>query len=737
MRQQIVNLSNVVISYGVIILAFLTPLFFLPTTSEFYEFNKQTLLVGGAVFLLLIWAIKMVAQRRFLITRTPLDLPLIIFALIYVLATIFSTDWFVSLAGFYPRFWGSTVSILSLIILYFTAVSNLRSRTLVTNALLALVIGTVVAALLNILHFFGLYVFSETWAQNRSWTPLASVNNLAFLISLVIPLTIGLLIYFKETTIRAFLTACLIILFGSFVAINLLGAWIALFFGALASLLFWNKISLDNEAKTSLIVTGVFWIFAVFLFMTSWGQSTLKSYINRSEVKEGKEKIELNKEISLPAGAGWNITTSALGERPILGSGPATYFYNFTAYKPFGLNNTAFWDLRFDRSSSEIFTLASSVGVLGLLSFLLIFFAVVRASYRYLTTAVESSLEVFIFASAAAFMAGSFFLNSSHTVSFAFFIILATAFSQLRGRLEGVDDVDIQVLALELGAIRAVPTPSSTVPNVASVKSGSNLLPFGFLLVTVFVALASGFYLSRSYLAEIHYQKSLLATVANRAKEVRDEQVAAITANPYRDTYHRSLALTDINIATSLSRRENLSDEDKNTLQGLVTESLNQGKIASGYQNPVLAGTSTRNVQNWEVVARIYEILAASVQNAQVHAAATYLRATQLDKANTRLYEALGRINLVNGNLDAAIRAFEDATIVKGDNVSAHFNLARVLKQKGGSEERVVRELQITLNLLPSDSKDRETVESELETAKAEFEKTKPTESTPSASPSR
>ncbi len=735
MRQQIVNLSNAVIYYGLILLAFLTPLFFLPTTSEFYEFNKQTLLVGTAAFLLLIWGVKMVAQRKFLVTRTPLDLPLIIFAIVYVLATIFSTDRFVSLAGFYPRFWGSTVSILSLIILYFVAVSNLRSRTLVTNALLAAVIGTVVAALLNILHFFGLYVFSEAWAQNRSWTPLASVNNLAFLISLVIPLTIGLLIYFKETTIRAFLTICLIILFTSFVAINLLGAWIALFFGALASLLFWNKIQLSPEARTSLIVALVFWIFAVFLFMTSWGQGTLKSYISKPEVKEGKEKIELNKEISLPSGAGWNITTSALGEKPILGSGPATYFYNFTAYKPFSLNNTSFWDLRFDRSSSEIFTLASSIGVLGLLSFLLIFLAVLRAFYRYLASVSESSLEVFIFASAATFMAGSFFLNSSHSVSFAFFIVLAAAFSLLRGRYAGVDIVDIQVLALELGAIRAVPAPSSSVPNVASVKSGSNLLPLGFFLVTALVALASGFYLTRSYLAEIHYQKSLLATVANRAKEVRDEQVAAITANPYRDTYHRSLALTDINIATSLSRRENLSDDDKNTLQGLVTESLNQGKIASGYQNPLLPGTSTKNVQNWEVLARIYEILSSSVQNAQVHAAATYSRATQLDKANTRLYEALGRINLVNGNLDGAVRAFEDATIVKGDNVSAHFNLARVLKQKGGSEERVVRELQITLNLLPSDSKDREAVESELETAKAEFEKTKPTESTPSASP--
>jgi len=735
MRQQIVNLSNAVISYGVIVLAFVTPLFFLPFTSEFYEFNKQVLFVGAAAFLLLIWGIKMVAQRKFLVTRTPLDLPLLIFATIYVLATIFSIDRFVSLAGFYPRFWGSTLSVLSLIILYFISVSNLRSRTGVTNALLALIIGTVVAALLNILHFFGLYVFSEGWAQNRSWTPLASVNNLAFLISLIIPLTAGLLIYFKETAIRAFLTACLIILFVSFVAINLLGAWIALFFGALASLLFWNKIKLDPEARTSLIVAGVFWIFAVFIFMTSWGQSTLKGYINRPEVKEGKEKIELNKEINLPSGTGWSIATSALGERPILGSGPATYFYNFTAYKPFSLNNTAFWDLRFDRSSSEIFTLASTIGVIGTLSFLLIFFVTLRAFYRYLAAAAESGFEVFIFASAVTFMAGSFFLNSSHSVSFAYLLILAAAFSQLRGRLEGVDDVDIQVLALELGAIRAVPAPSSTVPNVASVKSGSNLLPLGFLLATVLVALASGFYLSRSYLAEIHYQKSLLATVANRAKEVRDEQVAAILANPYRDTYHRSLALTDINIATSLSQRENLSDEDKNTLQGLVTESLNQGKIASGYQNPVLAGTSTRNVQNWEVLARIYEILATSVQNAQVHAAAAYLKATQLDRGNTRLYEALGRINLINGNLDAALRAFEDAIIVKGDNVSAHFNLARALKQKGGSEERVVRELQITLNLLPSDSKDRETVESELETAKAEFEKTKPTESTPSASP--
>src|SRR4030042_250949 len=127
MRENIAVISNKIIQFGLVLLAFLIPIFFLNTTSEFYNFNKTVLLVVGAFFLFFVWGVKMVAEQRVRITRTPLDIPLLIFLLIYILASIFSLDQFVSIFGWHPTFFSSLPSIAAMIILYFLASSHLNS----------------------------------------------------------------------------------------------------------------------------------------------------------------------------------------------------------------------------------------------------------------------------------------------------------------------------------------------------------------------------------------------------------------------------------------------------------------------------------------------------------------------------------------------------------------------------------------------------------------------------------
>src|SRR3990167_2526794 len=103
MKEQFLNPINTAIRFGIVALAFLTPLFFLPITSEFYQFNKQALVVVATSILLVLWGVKMGIEGKMRIVRTPIDLPLLLFALAVILSTIFSVDRYVSIAGFYPR----------------------------------------------------------------------------------------------------------------------------------------------------------------------------------------------------------------------------------------------------------------------------------------------------------------------------------------------------------------------------------------------------------------------------------------------------------------------------------------------------------------------------------------------------------------------------------------------------------------------------------------------------------
>src|SRR5581483_374587 len=95
-----------IISIWTVVLAFLLPLFFLPITSEFYEFNKQILLIFSTIILTVAWFGRMWARRELRFVRTPLDLPVVLFGLVCLVTTILSVNTTVSVLGHFGRFNG-------------------------------------------------------------------------------------------------------------------------------------------------------------------------------------------------------------------------------------------------------------------------------------------------------------------------------------------------------------------------------------------------------------------------------------------------------------------------------------------------------------------------------------------------------------------------------------------------------------------------------------------------------
>src|SRR4030042_4103220 len=127
------------INWTLIILVGLIPLFFLPFTSEFYEFNKNILLFCFVLVLLILWAVKIILAKEVKFRRTVFDLPCLAMAGAFILSTIIAAP------NKLETLWlpNGTGTIIALTLLYFVISNNLKKNDQ-TKILTSLIISGVI-----------------------------------------------------------------------------------------------------------------------------------------------------------------------------------------------------------------------------------------------------------------------------------------------------------------------------------------------------------------------------------------------------------------------------------------------------------------------------------------------------------------------------------------------------------------------------------------------------------------
>lgn len=125
MRSTITSVCNFVIEYTYYAIFLTVPFAFTDKTFELFEFNKMWLLFGYTIIIATAWFSKMIAQKRFYVQKTPLDIPIGLFLLSQIISTLFSMDPHLSWWGYYSRFNGGLFSMLSYILLYYAFVSTI------------------------------------------------------------------------------------------------------------------------------------------------------------------------------------------------------------------------------------------------------------------------------------------------------------------------------------------------------------------------------------------------------------------------------------------------------------------------------------------------------------------------------------------------------------------------------------------------------------------------------------
>ena len=215
------------------------------------------------------------------------------------------------------------------------------------------------------------------------------------------------------------------------------------------------------------------------------------------------------------------------------------------------------------------------------------------------------------------------------------------------------------------------------------------------------------YFSSRAFLAEYYFNKSLVLLTKNDAVKSYELMNKTIKTNPFVDRYH--LAAADMNslISQSLSKKKDLSDEDKKTIANLIQQSIREAKAA--------AGLNPRKSSSWERLGDIYNGIVAVAKDADSFALQSYNQAVYLDPINPNIRIKAGGIYYYQKKYTEAIKVFELAVLSKPDFANAHYNLAMAYKENK-QLDKAKEQMNITLKLVGKDSADYETAKKELET---------------------
>jgi tetratricopeptide (TPR) repeat protein len=400
-------------------------------------------------------------------------------------------------------------------------------------------------------------------------------------------------------------------------------------------------------------------------------------------------------EVGLSYRGGWSVVSNALKERPILGSGPETFVFEYAKYKPIGINSTAFWNVRFSNASAQILTLASDLGIFGILAFLAMVIMFIIKTVRVLARNKEVDilkkfLGIAIFSGWMALLISWFLYPQNFTLIFLFWLLMGLFLTENNPEKEYEYNFKNSPKALLITSLAFVVVI---------------ILVIGLLYVE-----------GIKFIAEISYRRGInLVQTQEGLEKGMNSLVKSTVINPYADNTYQMLSqlfLYKINLDAA---KQDLSQQDRANLVQLDASNAINAAVRATQLSP-------QDAYNWLLRGQIYRQLVAIVGGAGEWAEASYNEAIKLEPSNPFAYLELGRLytnradliveqarkdNAVRKQWDDfmvnALKNFDKAIELKPNYAPAHFEEAVVFDKQGKLKEAIAK-MEINRQLLPNDS---------------------------------
>lgn len=394
--------------------------------------------------------------------------------------------------------------------------------------------------------------------------------------------------------------------------------------------------------------------------------------------------------VFLPYSVNWAIAIDSLKSLKtfVLGFGPDNFGEVYLGLKPAAVNTTRLWSVQFIQGSNLPFSLISTVGLLGLASWI---WLVIQALKGFMKQS-EAALPA-----AAVFLSGvvlELFLPPNAVVLGIQAIALVFWVAAERHRLQDVQlhTFTVHLVKSDAGAQR--------------VPHHSNLMVYTVTALSGVLVLVSTYFLGRAMVGEYLIFQGELAALHNQAVPLYNLQQQAIVANKYLDTYRRKYSATNMSIAIALANSPAATDTDKQKVIGLIQQSIQEAKAAIVLDE--------KNSLNWLTLARIYANLIGVADGADQAAVNSYVQAIALAPNDPIVRLELGGVLFRTGKYEQAAQVFEQLAGLKPDWPNVYYNLALTYRQRQQYNQAYAA-YQQTLSLLGSDNADYGRVKNEMD----------------------
>lgn len=669
-RKWSIRFLDFLISLSLVLLSLGLPLFFLGKTFQGVMFEKQLFFYAVLLVGIIAWVVKGISLGELKIRRTPLDIPLGIFWLIYLLATIFSVDRWHSFWGFFGDPSRGLVSITAAILAYYLILSNFsekRKKLMLWGIMLAGLL-IVVWATISIL---GIRLLPASLSKFLPGNMLGSLTALAIFLSAwaLLVLTIIFKVGEKQQLkngIKIFLTLGLtaILLWDILLlyAIYAFVPWAGLFIGIGIFSIFILSLIVKPAMKGGWIIPMAVFLLILGFLITGKGNIL---------------KTNLPIEVSPSTGLSWEIAKGGLGDGVghfLTGYGPAAYGYAFSKFKPQDFNLNTLYNIRFYQGSGLIFESLTTVGVLGAVALIVLILSFLSLGVYLLTKGKKA--------------------ENSRILSLGLFTaVLVIIIDALLSKTEG----GILLIGVILGAVTMATLLQEGETEERSfslsLKSSPN---YALALAFVFMVVSAGVvfifvFLGKALVADMAVGK------AEQEKNVElsaEQLVRAIKLNGLEGRYYVQLGQKNMVLANEELKKSN---RDANKIQVYLNNSIEASKKGKDLM--------PKDVATVESLALIYENAGFYVADSFSIAEDFYRQALELEPNNPNFLLKLGqlKINLATTKkdenerkklLEEAQKLFEEALAKKANLAPAYYNLALVkenLKDLSGAIEALTQ----------------------------------------------
>lgn len=698
------------------LLAALIPFWFTPLPVG-VEFGRELVFTPLIIIAFILWLLTVLMRGEVVHRNSVAIFGGILLLAVFGLSVVFSLSPLLSFS--LTDTVGEKFSTLLLaVILMVLCANSFRSREEVGNFVFLLIFSGSLSGLIVALQiWFGvpLYQYISSSAGSVDFNVIGTVNGFSLFCVALLGISLGFVFspYFHEWKkwVRYSLYASIFIFLINLLLINFRMSWVIL------------------------LVTSVFLFgFTLKSVRAEGGRFNLRSllivlFLVFNLVMVGA-RVQVFRNVNLPAEISPSLATT-LGislavfkegvKSFLLGSGPGTFGLDWGLYKSPAVNSTVFWNVRFNQGFSWASTILPTVGLLGLLSFLLFVVLSFVAFLRSILFLKEGQgiLSMSVFLGFSAMILASFLYPATFS-----FILLLFILGGLLSFLLSRDKLPLAVFppapsdfSEEVLHSNASPSRPWSNWNSKGVRDtfrylfgvDEYILKFEAPWVVFISSLVVIFLLSLSVMALYfdigHIHASLVRTSALRAFEKGDrdgviakfERVIRLEPKNYRN--YQNLVLVKIERAKELINKASNGQNVQQEFQ-LVINSAIQDSQRSIQLHP-------RESLVWKTQGSLYELIIPYIQGAERLAFASYTRAAELDPVNPAAWMDVARPGLVfadrtlllMGQANAQDReqlnqsrvssllevekALQKAIGVKQDFAGAHFLLAQTALRLG------------------------------------------------------